>query len=483
MNIDDIWQDDLLDRRTEAQQLIGFIESVCQRSVSRLDKSAYTISVDAGYGEGKSYFLRRLSQELSLNYPVAFVDAWSDDLSNEPLIALMAALKTALDGYIENTDVNDGFKSVLKKSGEVLRIAGKGLAWRLLGAAVGMGGAEAIENVLSGASEDFKGNIDAAMNDVGQGAGGDVANASSLSARKMMAERLEEFENAKQAIYEMKIGLRNILSALDNSMIIIIIDELDRCRPTYAVKLLEEIKHLFDVKGLVFIFGTHGKQLGCSISGAYGDKFNGHDYMRRFIDREYKLRIPNAQKLIDHLRRQYGISDQQLSMPVAFQKESDRRLGSSDIIAGYMRAYGIAARDAYGLMDVLQVSINLIAINERIFIPLFLPLAIGQIIGNDSGILPELRTPFNWQYRFRQNERPGYLDYDPHALAMDAVKFLNLSTREIRLLLNAEKVNPIIEFNQEDILSGAGDVNKRGLFKIPSLLETVGRFSCVSDYN
>lgn len=117
MNVDDIWQDDLLDRRNEAQQLIGFIESVCQRSVSRLDKSAYTISVDAGYGEGKTYFLKKLYQQLSLNYPVAFVDAWSDDLSNEPLIALMAALKAALDGHTENNDVSDGFKSVLKNPG------------------------------------------------------------------------------------------------------------------------------------------------------------------------------------------------------------------------------------------------------------------------------------------------------------------------------------------------------------------------------
>ena len=477
MNIDDIWQDDLLDRRTEAQQLIGFIESVCQRSVSRLDKSAYTISVDAGYGEGKTYFLKKLYQQLSLNYPVAFVDAWSDDLSNEPLIALMAALKTALDGDIDNTDVSDGFKSVLKKSGEVLRIAGKGLAWRLLGTAVGMGGAEAIENVISRASEDINNNIDAAMNDVGQGAGGDIANASSLSARKMMSERLEEFEKSKQSIFEMKDGLRKIISALDDSMIIIIIDELDRCRPTYAIKLLEEIKHLFDVKGLVFIFGTHGKQLGCSISGAYGDKFNGHDYMRRFIDREYKLRTPLPINLVDHLRKQYGISDQNFSIPNTFKKEGNARLQSSHIIAGYMKSYGLAPRDAFALMDIMQVSLNLIAPREKIFIPLFIPLAIGQIQGKEHKHLPDLKYPFEWGYRFYGISQAGQVEYDPHDLAVASQKMLDLSMSEIRALLNADRRDVIIEFNFEDIVEGGGDLNKSSIFKIPEILRTVGRFS------
>ena len=315
------------------------------------------------------------------------------------------------------------------------------------------------------------------MSDVGQGAGGDVANASILSVRKMMSERLEEFERAKQAVLEMKAGLRNIISALENSMIIIIIDELDRCRPTYAIKLLEEIKHLFDVKGLVFIFGTHGKQLGSSISGAYGDKFNGHDYMRRFIDREYKLRTPLPINLVDHLRKQYGISDQNFSIPNTFRKEGNARLQSSQIIAGYMKSYGLAARDAFALMDTMQVSLNLISPHEKIFLPLFIPLAIGQILGKDNKQLPDLQHPFEWGYRFYGRSQSGQIEYDPHDLAVSSQKMLDLSMREIRALLNADFRDVIIDFNYEDILEAGGDFTKNSIFKIPEILRTVGRFS------
>jgi len=53
----------------------------------------------------------------------------------------------------------------------------------------------------------------------------------------------------------------------------ILIDELDRCRPTYAIELLENIKHLFDIEGLYFIIATDSTQLSYSINAVYGNKF------------------------------------------------------------------------------------------------------------------------------------------------------------------------------------------------------------------
>ena len=78
-------------------------------------------------------------------------------------------------------------------------------------------------------------------------------------------------------IKQMKAALAEVVSSLESkdrsAPIIIVIDELDRCRPTYAIKLLEEIKHLFDVPGLVFVFGMHGDQLAHSVKAAYGAEF------------------------------------------------------------------------------------------------------------------------------------------------------------------------------------------------------------------
>jgi hypothetical protein len=83
-----IWAGDLFDRQSEARLLIGYIESLAARQSVREDKRASTIAVDASYGEGKTFFLTRLAEHLSINHPVAFVDAWADDLANEPFTAL-----------------------------------------------------------------------------------------------------------------------------------------------------------------------------------------------------------------------------------------------------------------------------------------------------------------------------------------------------------------------------------------------------------
>jgi len=99
--VDKIWSDDLLSRREEADLLCAYVESVWQRPVVREDKRSYTIAVDTKYGEGKSFFLRRLAKQLSINHPVAFIDAWADDINDEPLTALAATLKNALEPLID----------------------------------------------------------------------------------------------------------------------------------------------------------------------------------------------------------------------------------------------------------------------------------------------------------------------------------------------------------------------------------------------
>lgn len=103
--IDEIWEGDLLERKEEAQLFINYIESVSQRPNVREDVSSFTISVDAGYGEGKTYFLKRVAEQMKLNHPVAFVDAWRDDLADEPLTALVVTLQDALGDLIEGDDI------------------------------------------------------------------------------------------------------------------------------------------------------------------------------------------------------------------------------------------------------------------------------------------------------------------------------------------------------------------------------------------
>ncbi|MBB4633445.1 P-loop NTPase fold protein [Sphingosinicella soli] len=224
MTPDQIWgenrengrQADLFDRRQEAEQLIAYIESVIGRASIREDKRAYTIAVDARYGEGKSFFLRRLAEHLSINHPVAFVDAWADDLADDPLTALAATLKTALDPFVNKPEVRDRLSDFMTKTGQVAKIVAKGLARRGAGLIITGTAVDAAEEVLSSVSEDVKDVVDDGLKDVGQGAVDDVTKAAKKP-QNLMEKRVTAFEEGKAAVQKMKNSLAAIVDSLDGA--------------------------------------------------------------------------------------------------------------------------------------------------------------------------------------------------------------------------------------------------------------------------
>ena len=92
--------------------------------------------------------------------------------------------------------------------------------------------------------------------------------------------------------------------------IIFIIDELDRCRPSYAVELLEQVKHFFSVSGIVFVLSIDKVQLGHAVRGVYGnDRINADEYLRRFIDIEYSIPVPDKNYFEIFLRLLWILDD------------------------------------------------------------------------------------------------------------------------------------------------------------------------------
>ena len=84
------------------------------------------------------------------------------------------------------------------------------------------------------------------------------------------------------------------------------IDELDRCNPAYAVKVLERVKHLFDIPNIIFVLAVNKQQLGCAIQGYFGSsQMDADEYLRRFIDIEYTLPEPDMEKYCKMLYGKY----------------------------------------------------------------------------------------------------------------------------------------------------------------------------------
>ena len=97
----------------------------------------------------------------------------------------------------------------------------------------------------------------------------------------------------------------------DNTRLLILIDELDRCKPTYAVQLLERIKHYLSSDRVTFVFAINDEQLQYTIKAFYGDEFNAHQYLDRFFD--HRLVLPQ----IDNLKfeKYYGFCQSKQSTP------------------------------------------------------------------------------------------------------------------------------------------------------------------------
>jgi hypothetical protein len=441
--VDAIWNDDLLGRRAEADVLIGYLESVNARSKSLSDGRAFTIAVDCGYGQGKTFFLRRLARQLALNHPVAFVDAWGDDLADEPLTALAATLKSAMEPLLQQPQIRSKFASFVSKTGRVAKIAGAGLFRRGLGLLITGPAVDAAGEVMSSASDDVRGAVNAGLAEASKGVVDDSAEGLEKErAASVMNARIREFEEGQVAIREMKDSLASIVTSLQDqsltSPICIIIDELDRCRPTYAVKLLEEVKHLFDVPGLVFIFGLHGDQLAHSVCGAYGSGFDGKAYLRRFLNRRYSLNEPPLANLLHYLLQETSLSPSNFVYPLCSPPglRTANELSPAAFIAEYMRVYDLSARDSFEVTDILQTCAAL-ADPHGLHLAYLLPLIFSHMKQTGRLALPPiLKTPL-WNL-VTPSEDGNYATLSIDNLASEYEKISFLDNKSLRDQFNEE---------------------------------------------
>jgi hypothetical protein len=88
----------------------------------------------------------------------------------------------------------------------------------------------------------------------------------------------------------------------------VFVDDLDRCRPSYALELLEKIKHFFNVKGLIFVLAIDKNQMCHSMRSLYGVGMDVDGYLRRFIDLEYRLPRASNEEFCKSLCQRFGFA-------------------------------------------------------------------------------------------------------------------------------------------------------------------------------
>lgn len=83
--------------------------------------------------------------------------------------------------------------------------------------------------------------------------------------------------------------------------LVVFIDELDRCKPDYAVRVLERIKHYFTNDKITFVFSTNMNELQHTIKQFYGNGFDASNYLNRFFDLEIELPPVNMEEYFRYL--------------------------------------------------------------------------------------------------------------------------------------------------------------------------------------
>lgn len=258
------FEDDIYNRKIIAENLTQIIDA---------QNDSIVISLDSEWGSGKTTFVNMWknmldSDDYNQKFKTIYFNAWENDYIEEPLISLFAELEEEIEKG--NSELKQTFEKVKKAIIPIVKSVAK------IGIKIGSAGILDCDNVNLG--EKTKEAIIASTENLGELIIRDIKVSKSL--RNKFKEVMSEFQ-------------KDI-----NKKIIFFIDELDRCRPTFAIELLEVVKHLFDIDGCIFVISIDKEQLSHSVSTIYGQNMDTLGYLRRFFDLDYKLPKLDLKKYI-----------------------------------------------------------------------------------------------------------------------------------------------------------------------------------------
>lgn len=252
---------DTIGRDEIIENILSIIESVS------LNKGNTTFAIDGDWGAGKTFILEKLENKLSEiqseetadnRYFVIHYNSWKYDYYDEPLIAIVSAMINALD---ENKVINDSklrsaTKEVFKQIGVSLLDIGNGLFKKFTKVD--------LKEKISKATENTK----------------EILNKTSETIKE--TNKYDVYFDFKNVLSQLKEGLNNLSK---NYTIIFAVDELDRCLPEYAIKVLERLHHLTeDVDNIVTIVSIDKNKLKKSISNYFGySEQETSIYLKKFI--------------------------------------------------------------------------------------------------------------------------------------------------------------------------------------------------------
>ena len=283
-------------RETLLNDPLGRFEELSQfvRLLNSIDDNC-TIALDGDWGSGKTFFIKQVQMIIDAyngrldktcatdiqtkfgdinrtSQITAYYDAWENDGEADPLLSILYEIITAFGYNIKNFLKNEARqipKTLLTSIFERLSIKYPNLS---------------VKDTLG----------------------------------KLSSENpFEQIQNNKELKEEISHFLQDIKIERGDKLIIFV-DELDRCNPTYAVKTLERIKHYFSSPDIIFVLAINSRELQNTIKQYYGNDFNAYQYLDRFFDLKIDLKLIDINKFIE-LRGLW--SDDEYKMDICYSAD------------------------------------------------------------------------------------------------------------------------------------------------------------------
>jgi hypothetical protein len=328
---------DQLGRKESAEALTEFVSSCSDPLV---------VCIDAPWGQGKTTFLKMWKQHLiNSGFYTIYFNAWENDFSEDALVSLVGEISSSIEERNSHGEKNKA-KEYLDKAKKL----GAGLLKQTISIAakVATAGALDLDKVTEQALSSF--------------------------AESFAKEQLEKYEKSKKTLKAFRDVLRDLAKSLSNETetekpLVFIIDELDRCRPSFAIEVLEKAKHFFNVENIVFVLAADKQQLGHSIRSIYGADLDVNGYLRRFIDFDYILPAPKKGKFVNALFIKYNFNSyfsNKTGSETRYEGEQALKMFSE-----LFEIFKLSLREQEHCCSLLSLAIRTTPENYKLF-PLFL---------------------------------------------------------------------------------------------------------------
>lgn len=334
------FENDKLGRKEYADILTKIIEKP-ENYKRNSDSDSFIIAIDSSWGTGKTEFLKMWGEELSKQkdekgkneYIVIKYNAWENDFAKDPLQSIIYTILTN-KAFDTKNNIEKGKEVLAEKSKNMLE--------------------QAFETVINATKQISIPEVQVVSGLIETGV--EVGKTAIQAMRKetCMEEEIQEFKDYKGSIEKIKDILEQVTK---KTKIILLIDELDRCKPLFAIKLLEVIKHIFNVKNMSFVFALDMTQLSYSVKKVYGSEIDAAGYICRFFDYITKMPNPDTRRYIEYIMEKKPL----IRNDIHFEEDNGyvAKMKFIDILQEYAQNFQLSLR------DINTIYCNFIILEER----------------------------------------------------------------------------------------------------------------------